>query len=104
MIGLERSTHDRASGFRTHILVGLGSALITLTSIYGFPSNHAGTADPARLSAQIVSGIGFLGAGAILRYGMSVKGLTTAASIWTSADYNLFCQETVGRKASFATG
>jgi putative Mg2+ transporter-C (MgtC) family protein len=91
VIGLERSTHDRASGFRTHILVGLGSALITLTSIYGFPSNHAGSSDPARLSAQIVSGIGFLGAGAILRYGMSVKGLTTAASIWTSAGLGIAC-------------
>ncbi len=91
MIGLERSTHDRASGFRTHILVGLGSTLITLTSIYGFPSNHAGSADPARLSAQIVSGIGFLGAGAILRYGMSVKGLTTAASIWTTAGLGIAC-------------
>ncbi len=91
MIGLERSTHDRASGFRTHILVGLGSALITLTSIYGFPPNHAGSADPARLSAQIVSGIGFLGAGAILRYGMSVRGLTTAASIWTAAGLGIAC-------------
>lgn len=91
LIGLERSTHDRASGFRTHILVGLGSALITLTSIYGFPPNQVGNADPARLSVQIVSGIGFLGAGAILRYGMSVRGLTTAASLWTSAGLGIAC-------------
>lgn len=104
MIGLERSTHDRASGFRTHILVGLGAALITLTSISGFPPNHAGSADPARLSAQIVSGIGFLGAGAILRYGMSVKGLTTAASIWTAAGLGIACGTGFYFAAAVTTG
>jgi putative Mg2+ transporter-C (MgtC) family protein len=91
MIGLERTSRDQVCGFRTHILVGLGSTLITLTSIYGFPENQAGTADPARLSAQIVSGIGFLGAGAIFRYGMSVQGVTTAASIWTAAGLGIAC-------------
>jgi putative Mg2+ transporter-C (MgtC) family protein len=87
IIGLERTSRDRVCGFRTHILVGLGSTLITLTSIYGFP----GGSDPARLSAQIVSGIGFLGAGAIFRYGMSVQGITTAASIWTAAGLGIAC-------------
>jgi putative Mg2+ transporter-C (MgtC) family protein len=84
LIGLERELHDRPAGLRTHVLVCVGAALITLISsrlALDFP----GRTDPTRIAAQIVSGIGFLGAGAILRAGFSIHGLTTAASIWTTA-------------------
>lgn len=81
LIGLERETHGRPAGLRTHILVCLGSALFTLCSF----TIAAGLYDPGRITAQIVTGIGFLGAGTILRQGSVVRGLTTAASIWTVA-------------------
>ena len=88
-IGLEREIHDHPAGMRTHLLVSLGSAIFTILSIYGFEGIVAGgispTVDPTRIAAQIVSGIGFLGAGAILKYGTSIRGLTTAASLWTTA-------------------
>ncbi|CAH1217605.1 hypothetical protein PAECIP111891_04600 [Paenibacillus allorhizoplanae] len=91
-IGLEREWGDHPAGFRTHILVSLGSSLIMLLSIYGF-CEFAYEAnvrmDPARLGAQVISGIGFLGAGTILRTGMSVSGLTTAASLWVMAALGL---------------
>jgi putative Mg2+ transporter-C (MgtC) family protein len=81
IIGFERERHDRPAGLRTHILVCMGSALITLVS-----RDMAGTLfDPGRIAAQIVSGIGFLGAGTILRQGSVVRGLTTAASLWVVA-------------------
>lgn len=79
IIGLERESRGHPAGLRTHLLVGVGSSLITLAGIYGFPGDAR---DPARLAAQIVSGIGFLGAGTILRDGVNIKGLTTAASLW----------------------
>ena len=85
LIGLERSTHERASGFRTHILVGLGACLMTMAGAYGFTDVRHDHADPSTLAAYVVSGIGFLGAGAILRHGTSVRGLTTAASLWGAA-------------------
>lgn len=92
LIGLEREWGDHPAGFRTHILVCLGSALIMLLSIYGF-SQFAYEAnvrmDPARLAAQVISGIGFLGAGTILRTGMTISGLTTAASLWVVAALGL---------------
>ena len=81
IVGFQRERHDSPAGFRTYILVSLGSALIMVLSMYGF-SDLNPSADPARLAAQVVSGIGFLGAGTILRDGASVKGLTTAASLW----------------------
>jgi putative Mg2+ transporter-C (MgtC) family protein len=88
-IGLEREIHEHPAGMRTHLLVSLGSAIFTILSIYGFefPSgpNGAVATDTSRVAAQIVSGIGFLGAGAILKYGTSIRGLTTAASLWTTA-------------------
>ena len=84
MIGLERSTHERASGLRTHIMVGLGACLMTLAGGYGFSDLHA-PGDPMRIASYVVSGIGFLGAGAILRHGTTVRGLTTAASLWSAA-------------------
>ena len=82
-IGLERQMREQAAGLRTHVIVGLGSGLFTLVSAYGFTaSSHV---DPTRIAAQIVSGIGFLGGGVILRYGVNVRGVTTAAALWISA-------------------
>ncbi|MFH5187373.1 MgtC/SapB family protein [Paenibacillus sp. TAB 01] len=92
MIGLEREWNQHAAGFRTHILVSLGAASIMLLSIYGFEAfaQEPGVrSDPARLAAQVISGIGFLGAGAILRTGSRISGLTTAASIWVVAAIGL---------------
>lgn len=86
LVGAERENKKRAAGFRTHILVSLGSALVMVTSEYIFNSYKGMTnLDPARLGAQVISGIGFLGAGTIIRQGASVKGLTTAASLWSVA-------------------
>ncbi len=82
LIGFERESLDRPAGLRTHILVCIGSTLMTLVSIYGFSGFEPVTKDPARIAAQVVSGIGFLGAGTILREGLTVTGLTTAASLW----------------------
>ena len=84
VIGYEREHSHRPAGFRTHILVAVGSALVMLTSVYIFDSQGM-TGDVTRMSAQVLSGIGFLGAGTILREGFSVKGLTTAASLWAVA-------------------
>jgi putative Mg2+ transporter-C (MgtC) family protein len=89
VIGVERELHSHPAGTRTHLLVALGSAGFTVLSIYGFTGiTNAGQlapVDPSRVAAQIVTGIGFLGAGAILKYGPSVRGLTTAASLWVTA-------------------
>ena len=82
VIGAERELQRMPAGFRTHALVGLGSAVFTVVS--GFAFGGDGT-DPTRIAAQIVTGVGFLGGGAILRHGGNVKGLTTAASLWTVA-------------------
>jgi uncharacterized membrane protein YhiD involved in acid resistance len=89
-IGFEREIHEHPAGMRTHLLVALGSALFTVLSIYGFvgvlaPGEGGGPVDPSRVAAQVVTGIGFLGAGAILKFGTSVRGLTTAASLWATA-------------------
>jgi len=89
-IGAEREIREREAGLRTHMLVSIGAALFTLVSAYGFSdfrfSNASGiTYDPTRIAAQVVTGIGFLGAGAIIRQGLSVRGLTTAASLWVVA-------------------
>ena len=86
-IGIERELRDREAGLRTHVLVSVGSALFTIVSAYGFHDLLANggpviRADPTRIAAQIVTGIGFLGAGAIIREGLSVRGLTTAATLW----------------------
>ncbi|HET7571501.1 MAG TPA: MgtC/SapB family protein [Gaiellaceae bacterium] len=88
-VGLERELRERQAGLRTHLVVAVGAALFTLVSAYGFESfieaSGAQRTDPTRIAAQIVSGIGFLGAGAIIRQGLSVRGLTTAASLWLVA-------------------
>lgn len=83
-IDFEREHSHRPAGFRTHILVAVGSALVMLTSVYIYDEQGM-TGDVTRMSAQVLSGIGFLGAGTILREGFSVKGLTTAASLWAVA-------------------
>lgn len=87
IIGTERENAHRPAGMRTHMLVALGSCAVMITSQLMFSQYHAigANADPARLSAQVIAGVGFLGAGTIIREGASVKGLTTAASIWTVA-------------------
>lgn len=92
IVGLERGSNDRPAGFRTHILVCMGSTLFMLVSIYGFDDmlgvfspgggDMGQRRDTARIAAQVVSGIGFLGAGTILHEGLTIKGLTTAASLW----------------------
>jgi putative Mg2+ transporter-C (MgtC) family protein len=84
-IGLEREHHGHPAGTRTHLLVALGSAVFTELSIHGFPVSEGETVDPTRIAAQIVTGIGFLGAGAIIKYGTNIRGLTTAASLWCAA-------------------
>jgi len=88
LIGLEREVHGRAAGLRTHILVGCGACLIMLTSLY-IHAVYGSSADPGRIAAQVVSGIGFLGAGTIIRFRVSVRGLTTAASLWAVAGIGL---------------
>ncbi len=92
LIGIEREIDEKAAGLRTHMLVALGSALFTLVSAYGFAGilSHSGSQvlvrlDPSRIAAQIVTGIGFIGAGVIFRQGFTVRGLTTAASLWVVA-------------------
>jgi putative Mg2+ transporter-C (MgtC) family protein len=89
-VGIERELRERAAGLRTHMLVGVGSCLFTIVSAYGwsdftFNRELGVVLDPTRIAAQIVTGIGFLGAGAIIRQGLSVRGLTTAAGLWVVA-------------------
>ena len=79
IVGLEREYHEKPAGFRTNLLICMGSTLFTMISLY---VGHAFNQDPGRIAAQIISGVGFLGAGAILREGIKVTGLTTAATIW----------------------
>jgi putative Mg2+ transporter-C (MgtC) family protein len=84
LIGVEREVHGHPAGMRTHLLVALGSGIFTVLSFHGF-AGLGGDADPTRIAAQVVSGIGFLGAGAILKEGFTIRGLTTAASLWSTA-------------------
>jgi len=93
-VGMERELREREAGLRTHVLVAVGAALFTLASAYGFhefltEGGNVVRADPTRIAAQIVTGIGFIGAGAILREGMSVRGITTAATLWVVAAIGL---------------
>lgn len=94
LIGLERELRKKSAGLRTYTLVGLSSALFLLVSKYGFDDVlHAGTVvvDPSRVAAQIVSGIGFLGAGIIFVKGDVVRGLTTASTVWLTAAVGMAC-------------
>jgi putative Mg2+ transporter-C (MgtC) family protein len=89
-IGAEREIREREAGLRTHMLVAVGAALFTIVSAYAwadfeFSAANGITFDPTRIAAQVVTGIGFLGAGAIIRQGLSIRGLTTAASLWVVA-------------------
>jgi putative Mg2+ transporter-C (MgtC) family protein len=90
LIGLERQVHRRDAGLRTHILVALGSCLIMLTSLYVFDIyKDKVSLDPARIAAGVITGIGFLGAGTIIREREGVRGLTTAASLWVVSGIGL---------------
>lgn len=90
VVGYERQSRNKAAGLRTHILVCLGSCLVMILSIDEYSSVQGLTnADPSRLAAQVVSGIGFLGAGTIMKEGLTVRGLTTAASLWVVAGIGL---------------
>lgn len=91
VIGIERERQFKSAGLRTHILVGLGSALFTLVSAYGFTALGLPSTDPSRIAAQVVTGIGFVGAGVIFVNRGSVVGLTTAASIWVTAAVGMAC-------------
>ena len=108
-LGIERELRDHEAGFRTHLLVALGSAIFTVASAYGFhsflqPGSLSVRADPGRIAAQIVTGIGFLGAGAIIRDGMNVRGLTTAANLWTVAGIGICCGAGYYEAAGIGTG
>lgn len=100
-VGIEREIREHTAGFRTHILVSVGAAAFTLASSYGLEGTGL---DPNRISAQVVTGIGFLGAGAIIRYGVSVRGLTTAASLWTVAAVGLLTAQGFFAAALITTG
>lgn len=101
VIGLEREMTNKYAGLRTNILVCLGACIFTIISIYGFPtfatgdnvivSQATGVRDTARIAAQIVAGIGFIGGGTVLRHGANVFGLTTAATLWVSAAVGMAC-------------
>lgn len=101
LLGLERELTNKYAGLRTHILVCLGACIFTILSIYGFPTfangdnvivdQATGIRDSGRVAAQVVSGIGFIGAGAVLRNGPMIIGLTTAATLWISAAIGMTC-------------
>lgn len=105
LIGLERQLHKRTAGLRTHILVCLGSCLIMLTSLYIFDIyKNVTNLDPARIAAGVITGIGFLGAGTIIREKEGVRGLTTAASLWVVAGIGLATGCGFYSAAVFTTG
>ena len=95
-LGLEREITNKFAGLRTHMLVCIGSCVFTLLSIHAFPmaatsDTPAGFGDPARIAAQILTGIGFIGGGTVLRQGATVSGLTTAATLWVAAAVGMAC-------------
>lgn len=95
-IGLERELTNKYAGLRTHILVCLGACVFTILSIYAFPlaidhTHPQAFGDPARIAAQVITGIGFIGGGTVLRHGSSVYGLTTAATLWIAAAIGMSC-------------
>lgn len=91
IVGLEREKRGRSAGLRTHLLVGVGSCIIMIISIYGLPFIDGSNRDVARLAAQVVAGVGFLGAGAIIHNNGGIKGLTTASTIWLVMALGLAC-------------
>jgi putative Mg2+ transporter-C (MgtC) family protein len=110
LIGLERELSDHPAGLRTHIGVAMGAALFGVISGYGFQDFEASRSitnyqvDPTRVASQIVVGVGFLGGGAILKHGATVRGLTTAASLWVTAAVGLACALGAYKPALLATG
>ena len=105
LIGLERELHGQPAGLRTHMILAVGAALAAVLSIsYSeFISNPRLPSDPGRIVAQVVSGVGFLGAGAIMKLGVTVKGLTTASSLWTTAIVGIACGSQYYEVAGFTT-
>lgn len=96
VVGLEREMTNKYAGLRTNILVCVGACVFTIISIYGFPmvsvtGDEFGTRDTARVAAQVVTGIGFIGGGTVLRHGATVLGLTTAATLWAVASIGMAC-------------
>ena len=91
LIGIEREKRGRSAGLRTHLLVGVSSCILMIISIYGFPQIFQDHRDVARLAAQIITGVGFLGAGAIIHRNSGIKGLTTAGTIWSSMAIGIAC-------------
>jgi putative Mg2+ transporter-C (MgtC) family protein len=102
-VGLERELRGQPAGIRTHAVVGIGSALFTIAGAYGF-SDLSNGSDPGRIAAQVASGVGFLGAGVILRHGLDVRGLTTAATLWLSAALGVASGAGMGPAAAIASG
>lgn len=104
LLGVERQFHHKNAGIKTHVLVGIGACLFTLISAYGFtPMAAQPTAiDPSRIAAQIVSGIGFIGAGVIFVNNDAVRGLTTAATVWLSAALGMACGAGLFHLAGYA--
>lgn len=107
-IGLERELTNKYAGLRTNILVCLGACVFTILSIYAFPTvltgeNANGLRDTARVAAQVVTGIGFIGGGTVLRHGATVFGLTTAATLWMAASIGMACGAAMYDVAIFAT-
>lgn len=107
-IGLEREITNKYAGLRTNILVCLGACVFTILSIYAFPTvltgeNANGLRDTARVAAQVVTGIGFIGGGTVLRHGATVFGLTTAATLWMAASIGMACGAAIYDVAIFAT-
>jgi len=98
MIGIERSSRRQVAGLRTHILISLGACCLMLLSLW-IPQ-QMGSGDPGRIAAQVVAGMGFLGAGAIIKLGNNIRGLTTAASLWVTAAVGL----TIGAGMYIAAG
>lgn len=90
-VGFEREIRGRSAGLRTHLLVAVGSCVIMIISIYGLPVIGEAGRDPARLAAQVITGVGFLGAGAIIHYAGGIRGLTTAGTIWLVMAIGLAC-------------
>ena len=105
IIGLERELHGQPAGLRTHMILAVGAAVAAIISIsYSqFLSNPDLPSDPGRIVAQVVSGVGFLGAGAIMKAGVTVKGLTTASSLWTTAIIGIACGSKYYDLACFTT-
>lgn len=91
IVGFEREKRGRSAGLRTHLLVGVGSCVIMIISIYGFPAMFQDHRDVARLAAGVITGVGFLGAGAVIHANGGIKGLTTAGTIWMAMAIGLSC-------------